>query len=118
MIMEPCCGLLAVEMVPGKQENTAISAPILPRQREFSLANAQWCSFLISEQCCEPLAVEIIPGNTVITAPILPRERELNVEHAQRCSFLMMEQSSGSLSVEMSPGKHCDFSTYPAKREI
>jgi hypothetical protein len=28
--MEQCCGTLAVEIVPGKQENTAISAPILP----------------------------------------------------------------------------------------
>jgi hypothetical protein len=27
-----------------------------------------------------------------------------------------MEQSYGHLSVEMFPGKHCDFSTYLAKR--
>jgi hypothetical protein len=44
------------------EENIAISAHILPREREFSLANAQRCSFLIMEQCCGPLAVEIIPG--------------------------------------------------------
>jgi hypothetical protein len=50
---------LAVEMVPG---NTAISAPILPRERELSLAHAQRCSFLIKEKSCGPLAVEIIPG--------------------------------------------------------
>jgi hypothetical protein len=60
--MEQCCGSLAVEMVPGKQENSAISAPILPRDRELSLAHAQRCSFFIMEQCYGPLAVEIVPG--------------------------------------------------------
>jgi hypothetical protein len=60
--MVQSCGPLAVEIVPGKQENTAISAPILPRERELSLALAQRCSFLIMEQCCGPLAVEFIPG--------------------------------------------------------
>jgi hypothetical protein len=29
LIMEHCCGFLAVEIVPGKQESTAISAPLL-----------------------------------------------------------------------------------------
>jgi hypothetical protein len=53
---------MAVEIVPGKQENTAISSPILPRERELSLVLAQRCSFLIMEQCCGPLAVEIIQG--------------------------------------------------------
>jgi hypothetical protein len=43
------------------QESTAISAPILPRLREHSLAHSQRCSFLIMEQCCGPLAVEIVP---------------------------------------------------------
>jgi hypothetical protein len=59
--MEQCCGPLTVEMVPGKQESTAISAPILPRERELSLLHAQKCSFLIIVQCCGPLAVEMIP---------------------------------------------------------
>jgi hypothetical protein len=36
--------------------------------------------------------------------------------HAQRCSFLIMEQSYGPLAVEMVPGKHCEISTYLAKR--
>jgi hypothetical protein len=60
--MEQCSGLLAVEIVPGKQGITAISAPILPRERELSLAHAQKCSFLIIKQCFGPLAVEMIPG--------------------------------------------------------
>jgi hypothetical protein len=57
--MEQFCGTLAVEMVPG---NIAISAPILPGEREISLAHVQRCSFLIMEQCCGPLVVEMIPG--------------------------------------------------------
>jgi hypothetical protein len=57
--MEQCCGLLAVEIFPG---NTEISALILPREREISLAHVQRCSFLFMEQCCGHLAVEIIPG--------------------------------------------------------
>jgi hypothetical protein len=68
------------------------------------------------EQCCGPLALEIIPGNTAISAPILPRERELSLENAQRCIFLIMEQSCGPLTVEIFLAKHCDFSTYLAKR--
>jgi hypothetical protein len=57
--MEQIYGPLSVEMVPG---NSAISAPILPRERELSLAHAQRCCFLILEQCFGPLAVEIVPG--------------------------------------------------------
>jgi hypothetical protein len=47
--MEQCCGILAVEMVPGKKESTAISAPILPRERELSLADVQRCIFMNME---------------------------------------------------------------------
>jgi hypothetical protein len=107
---------MAVEIVPGKQENTAISAPILPRVRELTLGLGQRCNFLIMEQCCGPLARDVIPGKTSISAPILPRERELSLEHAQMCNFLIIEQSCGPLAVEFVPGKHCDFSTYLAKR--
>jgi hypothetical protein len=42
--------------------------------------------------------------------------RELSLEQAQRYSFLINEQSCGPLAVEFVPGKHCDFSTYLAKR--
>jgi hypothetical protein len=73
--MEQCCGPLTLEMNPG---NTAISALILPRERELSLALAHRCSLLIMEQCCGHLAVEMVPGmqeSTAISAPILPRER-------------------------------------------
>jgi hypothetical protein len=71
------------------------------------------------EQCCGPLSVEMIPGkqeSTAISAPTLPRERELSQEQPQRCSFLINDQSCGHLAVEIVQGKHCDFSTYLAKR--
>jgi hypothetical protein len=46
-------------MIPG---NTAISSPILRRERELSLEHAQRCNFLIMDQRCGPLAVEMVPG--------------------------------------------------------
>jgi hypothetical protein len=62
MIMEQCSGPLAVENLPGKQEITVITAPILQRERELSLAQAHRCIVLIMEQRCGPLAVEYVPG--------------------------------------------------------
>jgi hypothetical protein len=114
--MEQCSCPLAVEMFPGKQKRTAITAPYLPRERKLSLVHAQKCSFLIMEQCSGPLAVEIIQETTAISAPILPRERELSLAHAQRCIFLIKEQWCGPLAVEIVPGKHCEFINYIAKR--
>jgi hypothetical protein len=57
--MEQSSGPLSIEMISG---DTAISAPILPRERELNLEHAQRCSFLIMEQNFGPLAVEIVPG--------------------------------------------------------
>jgi hypothetical protein len=74
------------------------------------------CNFLIMEESCGPLAVEIFPGNTEFSAPLLPRGREISLAHEQRCNFLIMEQCCGPLSVEIIQGKHCDFSTYLTKR--
>jgi hypothetical protein len=113
LIIEQSSSPLAVEVFP---ERTAITEPILPREREFSLAHAQRCSFLIIDQSCGPLAVGIVPGSTAFSAPILPRERELSLEHAQRCNFLIIKQSCGLLAIGMFPRKHCDFITYLAKR--
>jgi hypothetical protein len=110
--MEECSFPMAVEIVQG---NTAISAPMLPREREISLAHAQSCSFLIMEHSCGPLAVEIFQESTEISARILRKERELSLAHAQRYSFLIMEQCCGPLAVEMITRKHCDFSTYLTK---
>jgi hypothetical protein len=71
MIMEQTSGPLAVEIF---HESTAISAPILLRERELSLEHAQRGSFVIMEQSSGTLAVEIVPENTAISATVLPRE--------------------------------------------
>jgi hypothetical protein len=77
------------------QESTAISATNLAKERELSLAHAQRCNFLIIEQCCGPLEVEMVGGNTAISALIMARGRENRLAHVQRCSFLIMEQCCG-----------------------
>jgi hypothetical protein len=61
---------------PGSRNisrNTSNLAPILPRERELSLAHAQRSSFLITEQYCGPLAVEIIPGKHCDFSTYLPK---------------------------------------------
>jgi hypothetical protein len=71
------------------------------------------------EQCCDPLAVEIVKGKqerTEISAPILPRERDLSLVHVQMCSFLIKDQCCGPLAIEIFPGMPSDFSIYLAKR--
>jgi hypothetical protein len=56
------------------QESTATSALILPREPQLSLENAQMCSFLIMEQSCGPLAVEIVPGKQCDLSTYLAKE--------------------------------------------
>jgi hypothetical protein len=56
--MEQSFSPLAVEKIPGKHY---ISAPILPRERDFSLEQAQMCNLLIYEQSSGPLAIEMVP---------------------------------------------------------
>jgi hypothetical protein len=68
------------------------------------------------EQCCGPLSVKMVLGDTAISAPSLPRVRELSLAHAQKCSFLIMEQSFVPLAIKCFPRKHCDFRTYLAER--
>jgi hypothetical protein len=89
LIMEQRYGPLTVNIF---QESTAVSALILPRERELSLEHAQRCSFLINEQCCGPLAVENIPGKNCDYSISLANSARAQSEHAQRCSFLIMEQ--------------------------
>jgi hypothetical protein len=49
--MEQIFGFLAIEIIP---ESTAISAPVLTRERELSLGHAQKCSFLMMEESFDP----------------------------------------------------------------
>jgi hypothetical protein len=75
---------MAVEYVPGK--HCDFSNYLAQRARTKSGACAE-LQFLIMEQICGPLVVEIIPGkqeSTAISAPILPREREFSLEHDQK----------------------------------
>jgi hypothetical protein len=66
------------------QENTAISGPILPRERELSLAHAQRGSFLFMEYCCGPMAVEFIPGkNSVFSTHLAKRAKAYSGECAE-----------------------------------
>jgi hypothetical protein len=99
----------------GSRKHCEFSTYLSESERAQSGECAEFI-FLIMEQCCGPLAVEIIPGNTAISATNLQRERELSLAHAQRSSFLIKEQCCGPLAVEIIPGKHFDFITYLAKR--
>jgi hypothetical protein len=81
------------------RKNTEISALILPRERELSLAHVQSGSFLIMEQCCGPMLVEIIPGNISDFSTYIAKRTRAQFEHAQRCSFLIMEKSNVPLAV-------------------
>jgi hypothetical protein len=115
---------LAVEIIPGKQENTAISAPNLPRERELNLLHAQRCSFLIMENCCGHLAVEIISGKHCdFSTYLAKRARAQSGVCAKRCIFPIMEQSCGPLAVEnFFPGKQectaISATILPREREL
>jgi hypothetical protein len=71
--MEQCCGHLQWKLF---LEITAISAPILPRERELSLAHAQRSNYLIMEHRSGPLAEDIVPRKHCDFSTYLPkRER-------------------------------------------
>jgi hypothetical protein len=109
---------MAVEIVPGMQENTAISAPILPRERELSLAHAQRYSFLIMEQCCGPLAVEIILGKHCDFSTYLTKRARVKsgaCAEVQFPDYRILLLSPGTRNCSRKTGKHCDFSTYLTK---
>jgi hypothetical protein len=113
---EQYCGYLAVEIFPGKQESTAISAPNLPRERELSLVLAQKCSFLMMEQCCDPLAVEVIPRKHCEFSTYLTKRPGAQSGACAQVKFpdygtVFWAPGRGNI-----PGKHCDFSNYLAER--
>jgi hypothetical protein len=106
--------------VENFEERTEISAPILKKGRELSLEHAQRCSFLIMEQSCVPLAVEIVPGkHCVFSTYLAKRERELSLSHAQRWSFLIMKQCCGPVAAEIFPGNTANSAPIlPREREL
>jgi hypothetical protein len=88
----------------------------LPREREISLAHAQRCIFLIMEQCCGPIAVEMVPRKPCDFSTILAKSGRAQSGACAEGHLLIMEQSCGHLAVEIFSRKHCGFSTYLAKR--
>jgi hypothetical protein len=117
--MEHSCGPLAVESFPGKQESTANSAPIFPRERELSLAHVQRCSFLIMDQCCGPLTVQNCSRKALRFQHLSCQESESSGWSMRRGAVSRLWKklwSPGSRNFSWKAGKHCDFSTYLAKR--
>jgi hypothetical protein len=88
------------------QENTAISAPILPRGRELSLEHAQMCSFLIMVQSSGPGAVEIVPGNHCDFSTYLAKRKRAQSGACAEVNFSDYCTELWTLAVEMIPGKH------------
>jgi hypothetical protein len=94
--------------------STEISAPILPRERELSLAHAQRCSFLFMEQSCGPLAVEIVPRKHCDFSTYLANRARA---HSGACAEVQFHDygsvlwSNGRRNFSRKAGKHCDFST-------
>jgi hypothetical protein len=116
-------GLWNRAVVPRQQnwfeESTAISAPILPRERELSKAHAQRSSFLIMEQRCGPLAVEMIPGKHCdFSTYIATKERTQSgaCPEVQFPDYGTVLWSPGSRNGSRKAGKHCDFRSYLTKR--
>jgi hypothetical protein len=116
LFKEHCCCPLTVEIVPGYQESTAISAPNLPREPELSLAHAQKCSFLITEQSFRPLAVKNVPGKHCDFITYIAKRTRAQ---SGACAEVQIPDYGTELWF---PGswkcsrKNCDFSTYLAKR--
>jgi hypothetical protein len=68
------------------------------------------------EQCCGPLAVEMVPREHCDFSTYPAKRATAQSGAFAEVQFLIIEQSCGLLAVEIIPGKHCDFSTYLAKR--
>jgi hypothetical protein len=93
-----------------------ISAHILPRVRELSLAHEQRCSFLIMEQCCGPLSLEIVPGKHRVFGTYLAkgaRAQSGACAEVQFPDYGTVLWSPGSRNISRN---HCDISIYIAKR--
>jgi hypothetical protein len=100
------------------QKNTVISAPILQRERELSLAHAQRCNYLIIKQICGPLSVEIIPGQHCNFSTSLAKRAKAQSGACAEVQFLdygTVLWSPGSRNGSRKAGKHWDFSTYITK---
>jgi hypothetical protein len=111
--MEQCCGKQLVDIVPRKHCDFSTYLEKRWRAQSGACAEVQFPDY--GTELWSPGSRKK-QESTAFSKPILPRERELCLEHAQRCRFLIMEESCCPLSVENFQEKHCDFSTYLAKR--
>jgi hypothetical protein len=93
-----------------------ISALNLPRKRKLSLVHAQRCSFLIMEQCCGFLSVEIIPGNHCDFSTYLTKRAKTQSDVCAEVHFPNYGTVLWSRDSRNCSRKHCDFSNYLAKR--
>jgi hypothetical protein len=114
--MEQSCGPLSEEIVPGKQCDFSTYLAKRARTQSGACAEVQFPDYGTVLWSPGSRNISRKAENTAISAPNLPRDRELSLAHAHKCSFLIMEQCYGPLAVEIIAGKHCDFSTYLAKR--
>jgi hypothetical protein len=113
--MEQCCGPVAVEIIPGKHSD--FSTYFTKRARAQSGA-------CVEVKFPDYLTVLWSPGSRNISRKAL-RFQHLSSQESESSIWLMrkgaiscfLEQSCGPLAVEIVPGKHCDFSTYLAKRK-
>jgi hypothetical protein len=86
----------------------------LPRERQLSLAHAQNCSFLIMEQCCGPLAVEMVPGKRCDFSTYLAKRAR---SQSGACAEVQFPDCGkklwfpGSRNFSRKALNHCDFST-------
>jgi hypothetical protein len=88
----------------------------LPRKRELSLAQEQRCRFLIMEQSCGPLAVEIAPGKHFDSSTYLAKSARAQSGACAEVQFPDYRTVFWSLGSRNFSRKHCDFTTYLAKR--
>jgi hypothetical protein len=84
------------------------------QERELSLSHEKRCSFLIMEQCCGPLAVEIVPRKHCDFSNYLAkgaRAQSVVCAEVQFPDNGTVLWSPGSRIGSRKAGKHCDFST-------
>jgi hypothetical protein len=101
------------------KESTATSAPILRKAPQLSLEHEQRCSFLIMEQSCGPLLLEIVPGWHCDFSTYLAKRARAQSGACVEVNFPdygTVLWSPGSRNCSRKAGKHCDFNTYYTKR--
>jgi hypothetical protein len=82
----------------------------------FSLEHAQRCIFLIMEQRCGPLAVEIVPGKHCDFSTYIDKRARAQFGECAEVHFPDYGTVIWSLVSRNCSRKHCNFRTYLTKR--